>query len=116
MATIELAEGHELKNRMSIGDSIDRKKLKEALMDNGDSMVIAGSKTKAKVHIHTNHPADVFSICETFGTVEGQKADDMLHQQESASHQKDLREIAIVTDSGADFIDDALDIHIVPLK
>ena len=101
---------------MIIGDSIDRKKLKEALMDNGDSMVIAGSKTKAKVHIHTNHPADVFSICETFGTVEGQKADDMLHQQESASHQKDLREIAIVTDSGADFIDDSLDIHIVPLK
>ena len=101
---------------MIMGDSIDRKKLKESLMNNGDSMVIAGSKTKAKVHIHTNNPAQVFAICETFGIVKGQKADDMLHQKESASHQKDLGEIAIVTDSGADFIDDSLDIHVVPLK
>ena len=101
---------------MIIANSIDHKKLKESLMENGDSMVIAGSKTKAKVHIHTNDPGKVFTICEGFGNVKGQKADDMLHQQESASHKKDLREIAIVTDSGADFIDDTLDIHIIPLK
>ena len=50
-------------------------------MDEGDSMVLAGSKTKAKVHIHTNNPANVFSICEKFGSVSGQKADDMFQQR-----------------------------------
>ena len=100
---------------MIVGDEIDRKKLRELLMDEGDSMVLAGSKTKAKVHIHTNNPANVFSICEKFGSVSGQKADDMFQQQESL-HNSHMGDIAILTDSGADFDTDKYDIHVVPVR
>lgn len=36
------------------GEDIDRKKIREELMEYGDSLVIAGSKSRAKIHIHTN--------------------------------------------------------------
>jgi hypothetical protein len=84
-------------------------------MDEGGSLVLAGSKIKAKVHIHTNSPSKIFSICEEYGNVSSQKADDMFQQQESAQNSK-TSEIAIVTDSGADFDTDEYDIHVVPVR
>lgn len=100
---------------MIIGKDINRKELQEKLKPLGDSMVLAGSKERAKVHIHSNNPGAVFSICETFGNVSGQKADDMKHQHETAFQKK--RAIAIVTDSVADFPENEdLDIHVVPVR
>ena len=96
-------------------ESIDRAEIKEALLESGDSMVVAGSRKRAKIHIHTNEPASVFSICENFGTVTGQKADDMVHQQDS-SHGSKQNEVAIITDSGADFNEENVDIHVVPVR
>ena len=97
------------------GDAINHKELRKSLMDEGGSMVLAGSKIKAKVHIHTNFPAKIFSICEEYGIVSGQKADDMFQQQESAQNSK-MGKIAIVTDSGADFNTDEFDVHVVPVR
>mgnify|MGYP006156372227 FL=1 len=97
------------------GEAINHKALRKSLMDEGGSMVLAGSKVKAKVHIHTNNPAKIFSICEEYGLVTGQKADDMFQQQESAQNKK-MGEIAIVTDSGADFNTDEFDVHVVPVR
>ena len=98
------------------GDNIDHKKIRESLQVNGDSLVIAGSKKKAKVHIHVNEPADVFKICRDFGAVSDEKADDMWKQQETLQKHKSTG-IAIVTDSGADIPEDfALDIHTVPVR
>ena len=97
------------------GEAINHKALRKSLMDEGGSMVLAGSKVKAKVHIHTNNPAKIFSICEEYGLVTGQKADDMFQQQESAQNKK-MGEIAIVTDSGADFDTDEFDVHMVPVR
>ena len=88
------------------------KELRKSLMDEGGSMVLAGSNVKAKVHIHTNSPARIFSICEKYGIVSGQKADDMFQQQKSAQNSK-MGEIAIVTDSGADFNTNEYDIHVM---
>ena len=96
-------------------ESIDRNEIKEALLDSGDSMVVAGSRKRAKIHIHTNEPAKIFSICEQFGNVTGQKADDMVHQQHDVLGAKS-NEVAIITDSGADFNEDELDIHVVPVR
>ena len=53
------------------GDKIIHKDLRESLLSNGNSLVIAGSKKKAKVHIHVNDPSEVFKICSNFGTVTG---------------------------------------------
>jgi DegV family protein with EDD domain len=97
------------------GKQIDHKELRKSLMDEGGSMVIAGSKIKAKVHIHTNVPAKIFSICEKYGIVSGQKADDMFQQQESVKN-SERGEIAIVTDSGADFNTEEFDVHVVPVR
>lgn len=99
------------------GDNIDRNHLREDLMDFGDSLVIAGTKKKAKIHIHVNEPAKVFKVCESYGDISGQKADDMFHQHDTAYSEHS--EIAIVTDSGSDIPDelmDELDIHIVPVR
>ena len=98
------------------GDKIIHKDLRESLMTNGNSLVIAGSKKKAKVHIHVNNPSEIFKICSNFGTVKGEKADDMWQQQQAAQGQKSKR-VAIVTDSGADIPDDIdLDIYVVPVR
>jgi DegV family protein with EDD domain len=99
------------------GEGIDRRKLREQLSAIGGSLVIAGTQRKAKVHIHVNEPAEVFRIAGSFGTVSGEKADDM-HRQQHAAHERSAR-VAILTDSVADIPDDVLerlDIHVVPLR
>ena len=96
---------------------IDRRKLREALTELGDSMVLAGSKRKAKVHIHVDDPDSVFGIARQFGDLSGEKADDM-HRQQHSTHGA-ARNFAVITDSGADICDDdmeRLDIHMVPCR
>jgi DegV family protein with EDD domain len=99
-----------------MSDKIIHKDLRESLLTKGNSLVIAGSKKKAKVHIHVNDPSEVFKICTDFGTVTGEKADDMWQQQKAAlSHT--TKGVAIVTDSGADIPDDIdLNIYVVPVR
>ena len=98
------------------GDSISRKDMKETLTSMGDSFILAGTKSKVKVHIHTDNPNKVFELCSNYGTVKNQKADDM-HQQVSSSHDS-KSEIAIVTDSGCDIQYDTHNnnIHMVPVR
>lgn len=99
------------------GTDIDRRKLREALAELGDSLVLAGSKRKAKIHIHVNEPQQVFEIGQQYGEISGEKADD-LHRQQSSSHQRQ-RSFAVITDSAADIADsdmERLDIHMVPCR
>jgi DegV family protein with EDD domain len=99
------------------GENVNRIKLKEELMVLGDSLIIAGSKHKAKVHIHTNKPRTIFEICRNFGKVYKDKADDMLQQQKDAHRQH--KRIALVVDSTADLPDSILEeknIHVVPVR
>ena len=99
-----------------IGENIIHKNLRESLLEKGNSLVLAGSKKKTKVHIHVNEPADVFKTCSDFGNVTDEKADDMWQQQEDAQGHKS-KGVAIVTDSGADLPNDIdLDIHTVPVR
>ena len=99
------------------GDDIDRRKLRESLSELGDSLVLAGTKRKAKIHIHVNEPEAVFDVARIFGHLTGEKADDMLHQQQS-THDMRTR-FAVITDSAADISDDDMerhDIHLVPVR
>lgn len=99
------------------GENIDRRKLREALDEIGDSLVLAGTKRKARVHIHVNRPETVFNIARRYGKLALEKADDMQRQQHS-SHDKKAA-FAVITDSAADIADDALerlDIHMVPAR
>ncbi len=99
------------------GENIDRSKLKKQLMNLGTSIVLAGSKKKAKIHIHTNEPQAIFTLCSEYGSISGEKADDMLKQQNTIHGSHD--EIAIVVDSGCDLPDEIIEkynIHMVPLR
>jgi len=96
---------------------INRRKLREALTELGDSVVLAGSKRKAKIHIHVDDPDAVFEIAKQFGDISGEKADDM-HRQQSSTHDSS-KKFAVITDSGADICDEdmeRLDIHMVPCR
>ncbi|HSM31523.1 MAG TPA: DegV family protein [Woeseiaceae bacterium] len=99
------------------GVDIDRRKLREALADVGDSLVLAGTKRKARIHIHVDEPDRVFDVARKYGQVSAEKADDMRRQQTS-SHDAGRR-FAVITDSAADIPDEdmeRLDIHMVPCR
>lgn len=98
-------------------EDINRRKLREALAKLGDSLVLAGTKRKAKIHIHVDDPDAVFDLAREFGELSAEKADDMHRQQHSM--QAATRGFAVITDSAADIPDDAmerLDIHMVPCR
>ncbi len=102
---------------MVTGTDINRRKLREALAELGDSVVLAGTKRKAKVHIHVDDPETVFETARRFGEVSAEKADDM-HRQQHATHDG-KRRFAVIADSGADITDadmERLDIHMVPCR
>ena len=90
-----------------VGNDINRNELKSKIKDFGDSMVIAGSNKRVKVHIHTNEPAKLFKMCNVYGSVKDKKVDDMT-KQEKSMHHDGASSIAIVTDSTADLPDDYL--------
>jgi DegV family protein with EDD domain len=97
---------------------VDRRALREALSTLGSSLVVAGHERKVKVHVHVNEPEAVFRAMEAFGTVQGQKADDMQRQQESAHHAR-RQQVAIATDSAGDLPEswmERYDIHSVPAR
>ena len=99
------------------GVAIDRRKLRERLAQVGGSLVVAGLQSKVRLHIHVNDPAELFRVAGEFGTVSGEKADDMQRQQHAAHVTG--RKVAIITDSGGDIPEDdmdRLDIHMVPVR
>ncbi|MBT4785356.1 MAG: DegV family EDD domain-containing protein [Candidatus Marinimicrobia bacterium] len=100
-----------------LGENIPRRLLQERLMDLGNSIVLAGTKIKAKVHIHSDNPHSVFSLCKEYGSVKGEKTDDMIKQQADAhsSHSS----TTIIVDSGCDLPDELIDnmnIHVIPVR
>jgi DegV family protein with EDD domain len=99
------------------GKDLDRDALMKALMElDSDSLVVAGGKGRARVHVHVNNPADVFLVCEGFGNITQQKADDM-QRQHGLMNQSGT--VAIVTDSGADIPPSELErlgIYMVPVR
>ena len=102
---------------MLTGDSMDRRRLREELSTLGNSVVLAGTHRKLKIHIHTNHPEQVFECAAHYGVVSATKADDMQQQVRSAS-QTGVGAV-VVTDSAADLPDwayEKLGIHVVPLR
>lgn len=102
---------------MIAGENLDKKTIQEKLHDLGDSIVAAGTPKKIRVHIHTDHPAEVFSQLTGFGAITYQKVDDMVMQQEIMHNRKS--DIAILTDSTCDLPQELLDhhqIHMMPLS
>lgn len=99
------------------GEGIDRAALQAVLAAAGvDSLVVAGSNDRVRVHGHVGTPQRLFDACAAFGHVDGMKADDMVLQQRSTESPTLL---AVVTDSAADLpvaIAERFGIHVVPVR
>ena len=99
------------------GNGIDRMALQAVLAAAGvDSLVVAGSGTRVRVHGHVGTPQRLFDACAGFGHVDAMKADDMVLQQRSTESPTLL---AVVTDSAADLpvaIAERFGIHVVPAR
>jgi uncharacterized protein len=99
------------------GENLNKAAVSESLKSSGDSLVIAGSKEKMRIHVHTDKPAEVFYQLRHFGNLVYQKADDMRKQYETAYQRK--FPIALVTDSSCDLPQQVLDhyqINMVPIS
>ncbi len=98
-------------------ENLDKAKISRTIKICGDSLVVAGSPRKMRIHIHTDFPAELFSYLRRFGNITYQKVDDMVMQHEILSNRK--ANIAILTDSCCDLpkeVIDRLQIHMVPLS
>jgi len=84
------------------GTAIDRAALKEQLRLLGDSMIVAGSNERVRIHIHTNAPEEVFAIARTHGELVDARKDDMRNQHTRAHHDPEVQTVAIITDSACD--------------
>ena len=96
---------------------IGKSELKKLLSGYGDSVVVAGSESLCRIHVHTNQLAELFHDLKDYGIITFQKVDDMIRQHEAATKRK--WNIALVTDSTCDLSQEIIDnyqIHVVPLN
>jgi len=102
---------------MLIADHIEREKLRSKIEHFGDSLVLAGSPKKMRLHIHTDTPDKLFTKISRFGSITFQKVDDMVMQMDVAENQK--HSIALLTDSTCDLPQEYIEKHqinVVPLS
>ncbi len=99
------------------GEKINQTKVKQILSDHGDSIVIAGSEKRTRIHIHTDDPASLFYKLREEGELTGQKADNMKLQTDVTQNKK--YRIALVTDTTCDLPDNIFEtyqIHQIPIN
>ncbi len=121
MAEAETLTEESLHNRYCtetciIGDGISRDEVLQLLEEDSDSIVIAGSDKKLRLHFHTNNPADMFYKLQKYGSFSFQKVEDMRLQYNVTHHRKS--NIAFVVDSGVSLSKEFMDenqIHFVSL-
>ncbi|MBI9113204.1 DAK2 domain-containing protein [Maridesulfovibrio ferrireducens] len=91
-----------------ISDSkIDVSEFKRRFRTYGDSLIIAGSKEKMHLHIHTDSPDKFFYEVKDLATIKDIKVDDM-YMQYQVSHNRRYP-IGIITDSACDLPDEIIE-------
>jgi hypothetical protein len=99
------------------GQRLDVARIRELVRSSGDSAIVAGSDEKARFHVHTDSPAELFARLGDAGETIQIKVDDMRRQYE-ASHSRKWP-VALVTDSSCDLPQAILDehqVHLIPFN
>ena len=99
------------------GPSIDRELLRREAALLGDSIVVAGSALKTRVHVHTNEPERLFEALQKHVEVVQTKVEDMEEQHRTRFDPDRATRVGIVTDSTCDLPAAVLDefgIGVVP--
>ena len=97
------------------GDGLDGDSIAPSVEHLGDSLVVAGSDKRLRLHIHTNTPRLFFEQVAHLGFIEQCKIDDMWIQHSLREHAS----IAVLTDSTCDLPEQGqsrADIYSVPLN
>lgn len=97
------------------GEKLDLDRIRDEVLPFGSSVIVAGSQNKARIHVHSNRPADVFQHLMKAGTLTQAKVDDMYRQYEAAHDRR--YSTALLTDSACDLpaeIMDRYQIHFIP--
>jgi len=81
--------------------------VREAISGMGDSMVVAGSEKRLRIHIHSDDPIKLFEAISKRSSITYQKVDDMVMQREMSHNRK--WPIALVTDSTCDIPQEILE-------
>jgi DegV family protein with EDD domain len=101
------------------GDAIDRDELRRQAALLGDSIVIAGSAAKVRLHVHTNEPEMLFEAAARLAEVAQTKVEDMRAQHETRFDLNRAARVAVVTDSTCDLppsLLEELNIGVVPVR
>lgn len=95
----------------------DRKRIRDAVSYLGDCLVITGTGSLTRVHIHSDQPDVVIDRLSALGNISAQKVDDMALEYRTVNSRK--HSVAIVTDSTCDISPEAAEkylVHVVPLN
>jgi hypothetical protein len=101
------------------GSSVDRDALRREAALMGDSVVIAGSSSRVRLHVHTNEPEKLFEVAGRYAEVAQTKVEDMHAQHESRFDKNRAERVGIVTDSTCDLPDgmlEDLNVAVVPVR
>jgi DegV family protein with EDD domain len=101
------------------GEAIDRGELRRQAALLGDSIVIAGSASKVRLHVHTNEPEKLFETAARLAEVAQTKVEDMRAQHETRFDQNRAARVAVVTDSTCDLpptLLEELNVGVVPVR
>jgi DegV family protein with EDD domain len=101
------------------GSGLDRDLVRRKVALLGDSLVIAGSPSRLRVHVHTNEPEVVFGELSELGAVAQTKMEDMRRQHEQRFDKNRAARVGLVTDSACtlplSFLEEH-EIQTVPLR
>lgn len=99
-----------------VGDHLSSKTIQDELKPFADSVVVVGSKTKMKIHAHSDQPGKIFQILQKYGQTDQEKIED-IRQQEKDIYGEVNHNIALVTDTSCDIPLDLIEkynIHRIP--
>jgi hypothetical protein len=100
-----------------LGEQLDPAQLRQAVAQlDASSVVVAGHAGKLRVHAHLNSPRELFDLCQRYGRVDAEKAEDMFNQWSTVRHPG--MQVAVLTDSGADLPEGMLQdwpVQVVPV-
>ncbi|MGB4704774.1 MAG: DegV family protein [Candidatus Saccharicenans sp.] len=83
-----------------LGENLNLEKIKEIVNSAGDSAIVGGSERKARFHVHTNHPQELFLALRELAVISQPKVEDMKLQ--AALARNPIRPVALVVDSSCD--------------
>jgi len=72
------------------GSNLRHERIKEDLVDYGDSLLVVGTEDVAKIHIHTNHPGQILEYCLKLGDLHQVQIHNMREQHEAKLHAEKL--------------------------